>query len=222
MPTAKTAPIAEIFHSIQGEGLYAGVPAIFIRTGKCNLACSWCDTPYTWKKGEEDYVFLEYSTILEKVANLMKKTKTHHLVMTGGEPMLHQNLIRFIRDKLPHSFIEVETNGTIPSILQERTVDHFTISPKLKNSKNTWYKKNLHAKNSILKFVISHRNDMNEVENFIKKEHIDPQKIYLMPEGKTTQEIEQKTPWLMEICRKKGYRFTTRLQILIFGNKRGV
>lgn len=213
---------------MQGEGRYIGVPAIFVRTGKCNLACSWCDTPYTWKKGEEDYRSLPWETILKTVKNLIQKTKTQHLVITGGEPMLHQDCIRFLRENLPHVFMEVETNGTIPSMLSDGTVDHFTISPKLHNSRNAWYKKNLRTRGDVLKFVIARPSDVDDVETFLKQDEREnavswkKQNIYLMPEGKTTQAINEKAKWLTEICRKKGYRFTTRLHILLFGNKRGV
>lgn len=154
-------PIAEIFASIQGEGMYTGTPAIFIRTGKCNLACVWCDTPYAWKKGFETYKNWPIEKVIKTIQKLItKRTETltikknasrsalqnaHnlHLAITGGEPMLHQNFIAEIRQNFPNAFIEVETNGTIPAVFAPNTVNQFNISPKLSNSKNKWYKLNL-------------------------------------------------------------------------------
>ncbi|MEK7545041.1 MAG: 7-carboxy-7-deazaguanine synthase QueE [Patescibacteria group bacterium] len=206
----KIIPIAEIFESIQGEGSYAGTPALFIRTGKCNLACSWCDTPYTWKKGFETYT----DWPVEKVLKQIKKSKIRHFVITGGEPMLHQPFIAEIRRNFRGAFIEVETNGTIPSILGEKTVDQFNISPKLTNSKNSWYKLNLKVKNCIYKFVIQTPSDITEVENFAAKEKLTRKKIYLMPEGTTTKKILEREKWLIPLAKKKKFHHSTRLHIL--------
>ncbi|MFQ3577513.1 MAG: 7-carboxy-7-deazaguanine synthase QueE, partial [Verrucomicrobiia bacterium] len=74
--------IAEIFHSIQGEGLLAGVPSIFIRTSGCNLRCRWCDTPYaSWQpEGEHQDV--------EEIIQRIRQWPTRFVVLTGGEPMI--------------------------------------------------------------------------------------------------------------------------------------
>src|SRR4051794_13725923 len=74
--------IAEIFYSIQGEGMLAGVPSVFVRSSGCNLRCSWCDTPYTsWKpEGMEMTVREILAKVLEFGAG--------HAVVTGGEPMI--------------------------------------------------------------------------------------------------------------------------------------
>ena len=78
--------IAEIFHSIQGEGLLAGVPSIFIRTSGCNLRCHWCDTPYaSWKpEGPEMSV--------EEILKKLTEWNCDHVVLTGGEPMITPDL----------------------------------------------------------------------------------------------------------------------------------
>src|SRR5882724_5942331 len=74
--------IAEIFHSIQGEGVLVGVPSVFVRTSGCNLRCTWCDTPYTsWQpEGEERGI----ESIVEEVNGY----GASHVVVTGGEPMI--------------------------------------------------------------------------------------------------------------------------------------
>ncbi len=213
-------PIAEVFFSIQGEGPHSGVPAIFVRTGQCNLACSWCDTPYTWKKGEEKY---EDWTI-EKVAAEIQKYPCHFLVITGGEPMLHQQQITELRKILGDTyFFEIETNGTIPNVMGEKIIDHFNISPKLGNSKNAWYKLNLRlhkksagqpASNHIFKFVVQTLEDIEEIEQFAAQEKIPHNKIWLMPEGTTPETINKREKWLAPLCEEKNFRFSTRLHIL--------
>lgn len=205
--------IAEIFKSIQGEGRFTGVPALFIRTGMCNLACSWCDTPYTWKKGKERYDEYSYEKILSKISKIAG-SKLRHFVITGGEPMLQQIFINKVRQNFPKVFIEVETNGTIPSILGPRIVDQFSISPKLSNSKNKWYKLNLRVKNCIYKFVIQKPSDIDEINLFAKRENLPRKKIYLMPEGITPKKIKEKAGWLIPLCKEKKFRYSTRLHIL--------
>ena len=79
--------ISEIFYSIQGEGMLAGVPSLFIRTSGCNLRCTWCDTPYTsWNpEGRE----MSLDEILSESAPYCAT----HAVITGGEPMLFDETI---------------------------------------------------------------------------------------------------------------------------------
>ncbi len=79
--------ISEIFYSIQGEGMLAGVPSVFVRTSGCNLRCTWCDTPYTsWKPEGED---LPLGGILAEV----RKHWATHVVVTGGEPMIQPDIV---------------------------------------------------------------------------------------------------------------------------------
>ena len=78
--------IAEIFYSIQGEGILAGVPSIFIRTSGCNLRCHWCDTPYASWKPEGPEMSIE--EILKKISGW----DCNHIVLTGGEPMIAPDL----------------------------------------------------------------------------------------------------------------------------------
>src|ERR1043166_2570404 len=74
--------ISEIFYSIQGEGMLAGVPSVFIRTAGCNLRCTWCDTPYTsWEPQGENMP-------LHEIVNVATAYPAAHVVVTGGEPMI--------------------------------------------------------------------------------------------------------------------------------------
>ena len=76
--------INEIFYSLQGEGSLAGVPSIFIRLAGCPLRCTWCDTKYAWDSSAGQEMSCEQ--ILEAVADY----PTRYVVLTGGEPMVHE------------------------------------------------------------------------------------------------------------------------------------
>ncbi len=129
--------VADIFSSYQGEGKFSGKPSLFLRLGICNLQCSWCDTPYTWKKGHTDYKKMSTAEIIKQFKILLKKPlpkiprkkifslfspskKIRNLVITGGEPLLQQNslipfLQQFFKDNSFKDFtIEFETNGSMP------------------------------------------------------------------------------------------------------------
>lgn len=208
---AQTAiEIAEIFETIQGEGRFVGTPALFIRTGMCNLQCSWCDTSYTWKAGETTYVKKTH----EEVFRIVEKSKINHIVITGGEPMLHQEFILALRKRNPNRFIEIETNGTIPCTLPPDTINQFNISPKLGNSDNTWYKLNLKVKNCIYKFVVRTPDDIIEIETFAEQNALDREKIFLMPEGVSRDILISRARWLVPLCREKKLHYSPRLHIM--------
>lgn len=111
-------PIVEIFESLQGEGFNTGMPSIFVRFGKCNLTCPWCDTNYNqfeqWTLNE----------ILAKVRSYTAK----NIIITGGEPTIQPNL-SLLLDQLKKEgyFLAIETNGLkeIPP-----QIDYIATSPK--------------------------------------------------------------------------------------------
>lgn len=117
--------VAEIFHSIQGEGPYAGWPAVFIRLTGCNLRCWWCDTE--WDDDTDPYVAVE--DIVEQAGRLAQPT-TKLAVVTGGEP-LRQPLNRLLRALHEHGFRpQIETAGTLwQDCVAEPYVD-IVVSPK--------------------------------------------------------------------------------------------
>ena len=202
----------EIFFSIQGEGLNIGVPAVFVRFGNCNLRCKWCDTKYAWSecKGNKNV------PIARVIRAIKKYRQCKHLVITGGEPMLQQNAIKEIRRAFPNYYIEVETNGSIP-VRCLKEVDLFNVSYKTKNSGNLPYELKTINKKCVYKFVVATRHDFPEIEKVIKKYKLPARKVFFMPEGKTPAVILKKSPFIAEYCKRKGYNFTTRLQILIHG-----
>jgi 7-carboxy-7-deazaguanine synthase len=226
--------IAEIFHSIQGEGLLAGVPSFFIRTSGCNLRCDWCDTPYaSWKpEGPE----ISVQEILKRIS----EWDCNHVVLTGGEPMIAPDLPELAEAlKKQGKHITIETAGTIPP--NGIPCDLASISPKLSNSTPpairdpAWAKKHEATRlqpevisewirNYLfqLKFVVSSENDLVEIKSLLLKlPQIPADRVLLMPEGINTQSISSRSPWLVYICKLEGFRFCPRLHIELFGHKRG-
>ncbi len=225
--------ISEVFYSIQGEGLLAGVPTVFIRTSGCNLRCTWCDTPYTsWNPDGAE------RSIEDLLAEVQRHPSTH-VVVTGGEPMLTEEVVTLTKRLREHNFhVTIETAGTI---YQPVTCDLMSISPKLANStphqreEGRWaaqhervrYRpdvlKRLISENPYqLKFVICTPEDLQEVNRMVAEIGADRQRVILMPEGIDQQTIQDRARWLVDVCKSENFRYGPRLHIDIYGNERGV
>jgi len=226
--------IAEIFHSIQGEGLLAGVPSVFVRTSGCNLRCHWCDTPYaSWKpEGPE----MSVEEILKKVL----EWNCPHVVLTGGEPMIAPDLpVLAAALKKAGKHVTIETAGTI--LPNGIPCDLASLSPKLSNSTPpaerdpAWAKKHeatrlqpavisdwIKNHDFQLKFVVSTEQDVMEIIDLLSRlASVPSHRVLLMPEGIDTQALSSRAPWLIEVCKREGFRFCPRLQIELFGHTRG-
>ena len=110
--------IVEIFHSVQGEGAKSGIPHVFVRFGKCNLACEWCDTDFN------TYEKMTVEMIVERVLGF----KCNNVIYTGGEPLLN-DLWPLSRELKKHDIhLSCESNGTVK--IPEGLLDWICISPK--------------------------------------------------------------------------------------------
>ncbi len=221
--------IAELFYSLQGEGSLVGVPSFFIRTSGCNLRCAWCDTPYTsWNpEGEE----MELDAILAEA----QRHPAKHVVVTGGEPMIAPeiaDLTKRLRDAGMH--ITIETAGTV---FKPVACDLMSISPKLSNStpEGSWAAQHerLRTQPDVLtklmekyeyqlKFVIARPEDIGEVRALIQALNVPATRVILMPEGIDPAVLHERSVWLAEICKSEQYRFSPRLHVDLYGNRRGV
>jgi 7-carboxy-7-deazaguanine synthase len=230
-------PVSEIFYSLQGEGRFAGVPAVFIRLKYCNLGCSWCDTRFTWEEGKiEAGELFSASDLANGAADLITSSqaipKNVHVVLTGGEPMLHQDRLPMLVDELNKRgfcFFEIETNGMfVPSREMVEKISWWNCSPKLTNNglarEVNIVPEALHAiaatERADFKFVVQKRADIDEIARDFEP-LVGTGNIILMPEGITPQSQLAVMPWLMEECSRRGYRFSPRLQVLAWGNQRG-
>lgn len=226
--------IAEIFYSIQGEGSLAGVPSVFIRTSGCNLRCTWCDTPYTsWQPEGRDF---SVEQILEQVAGF---SSAQHVVITGGEPMIAPEIVALTRQlRNAGRHITVETAGTIYTPV---ACDLMSISPKLSNSTprdregGRWAAQHerlryqpdilrqLIANYSYqLKFVVQRVEDLQEIRLMVEALAVAPQNVMLMPEGTTREVVQERGRWIAETCKSTGYRYSPRLHVDLWGDRRGV
>jgi 7-carboxy-7-deazaguanine synthase len=221
--------IAELFYSIQGEGSLVGVPSVFIRTSGCNLRCAWCDTPYTsWQPEGADLT-------LDQIVDEVKAHPGRHVVVTGGEPMIAPEIVPLterLRGLGWH--ITIETAGTV---FQPVACDLMSISPKLANSTPTGRWAAQHDRLRIqpevllelmgrypyqLKFVIEKADDLDEVRALIGRLGADRSRVILMPEGTDRNRLRERAVWLAEICKQEGFRFSPRLHVELWGNRRGV
>ncbi|GGD57538.1 radical SAM protein [Erythrobacter arachoides] len=230
----------EIFASVQGEGPSAGTPVAFVRLSRCNLACVWCDTPYTWhfdgdaRPHRSAATFARRANQLElgvaDVAARIAALGQKRLVVTGGEPLLQAGKLAAMLDLLPGMAVEIETNGTVmPPAPVDARVTQYNVSPKLAHSGNPAdlaLKPAMLAhwaadERAFLKFVIAAPGDVDEVSALAGTHAIPPQRIFLMPEGTTSATLHERLSWLAPLAMERGYRVTDRLHIHLFGDTRG-
>ena len=222
----------EIFHSLQGEGASIGTPSVFLRLALCNLTCTWCDTKYTWDWRNYDYNEEVMELSLEQVEEEILRYGCRHLVITGGEPLLQQEaLAPLVRSLKGMGFtFEVETNGTIaPSPDLEQDVDQWNVSPKLETSGNSGQRREVpetlrsltRLSNTYFKFVVVEASDLDEVRLMTQKYDLPRERVILMPEGRTRATLDERGRWLSVLCTEQGFRFSPRLHILLWGDKRG-
>jgi 7-carboxy-7-deazaguanine synthase len=223
--------IAEIFHSVQGEGEFAGTPSVFVRTTGCNLRCWFCDTPYTSLRPEGDR--REWHDVLDSVLRF----ECLHVVLTGGEPLLQPELVPLTHAlRAEGRVITVETAGTV---YRPVMADLMSISPKLSNSSpretTRWrerHERDRHGPDALrrlmsespyqLKFVVDQPTDLDEIADYLSDfPEVTAGRVWLMPQGIRQEELVQKAEWLAPAARRLGYRFCPRRHIEMFGNVRG-
>ena len=222
----------EIFQSIQGEGISLGTPSVFLRLATCNLVCSWCDTKYTWDWRNYDYRDEVTELSQDQTQEYILKYGCSHLVITGGEPLIQQKGLEPLVGALKQRgfTFEVETNGTIaPLTSLERDIDQWNVSPKLATSDNEHHRREVpqvlralrRLPGAYFKFVVVGESDLEEIRVLTRRYDIPKDKVILMPEGRTPGVVLKRGKWLSKVCIDEGYRFTPRLHILLWGDKRG-
>lgn len=250
MQKDKLIPITEFYKCMQGEGKYAGRPHLLIRTNGCRLRCcfkdSFCDTPYSsWQPQKNNYVWNDLINFIDNNKDIK------YFMITGGGPTLHKDflieLCEYIKSVDDNNFITIETEG---SEYVNTKADFISLSPKLSNSipvvgrlmpytrkqiterdkeQHEKFRKNYQAMNELifekeyqLKPVISSIEDLKEVKEIQNILDIPNSNVWLMSEGITNEQLQEKRKWLYELALEQGYNYCERLQIIIYGDKRGV
>lgn len=237
--------IAEIFASLQGEGLLAGTPSTFVRLSGCNLRCVWCDTPYTsWEPEGE-------TLSVDDVFARVRAMPPRHAVVTGGEPLLFAeaaDLCRRLRREGWH--VTVETAGTVlpedaGRLAAEPIADLMSISPKLASSAppadtpGGWHERHsqMRRRDNVLrtlmaggpyqlKFVIDSPADLAEARHWLTdlglgSGGVAADRVCFMPQGRSDSELAATADWLEPECRRLSVHFAPRHHVAWFGHVRG-
>ncbi len=230
----------EIFASLQGEGPSLGRPVAFVRLSRCNLACNWCDTAYTWRfEGDNrphrdgiafDRAANQLALDEAEVAARIVALGQDRLVITGGEPLLQGAALARLAALLPGISIEIETNGSVaPHRDLDALVAQYNVSPKLAHSGNPAELALLPERlaawagdpRAFFKFVIARPDDLAEVLALQTRFAIPGTRIFLMPEGTDSAALRENSRWLAPLCQSHGLRFSDRLHIHLYGDTRG-
>lgn len=228
--------VAEIFYSLQGEGKLTGIPSVFVRLAGCKLHCRYCDSSYA--RRAQDGRAMTVEQILEKLLGY----STKYVVITGGEPLLADELDKLcsqLRSASRH--VTLETAATVDRVVE---VDLASISPKLSNStpsdrqlaeEHESLRLNMTAVGAYLeqakrkstdcqlKFVLAKPKDIEQVKSVL--EQLGPlgsrAEVMLMPQAVNRRQLSRRSAWVAELCKERGYRFCARMQISLYGNQPG-
>lgn len=201
--------VTSIFYTLQGEGPYAGCPAVFLRLAGCNrgrkddMGCQFCDTRFYFDEGK----VMTFIEITQQIAKLLNG-KAALTVITGGEPMLQDNLSRFVqhhRTVFTGTSIQIESNG-------DRLAKHWpsagyaqiVVSPKV--NKNGYTKPNPEVLKAALcfKFVISAdpTSSYHSLPDWIMRgDSVRPERVYVSP---MTEYLQAVPPGMMASAWDKG------------------
>jgi organic radical activating enzyme len=215
--------VAEVFHSIQGEGATAGHPAIFVRLQGCSVGCGWCDTKYSWDPGAGREVTLD--GLLEEVAAF----PCRRVVVTGGEPLESSLFPPLLRALIAERYaVEIETSGVLPPPEVLGAVQ-WNVSVKLAGSGVPEARRinpvaivAFREREAWWKFVVSAPGEVGEVLQLAERFALPRERVLLQPEGLRAEELAARSPWIVEACKANGFRFSPRLHVAIWGARRGV
>jgi len=225
-----TLVVSEVFGpTFQGEGPSAGRRAMFLRLGRCNLDCAWCDTPYTW-----DWTRFNPDQELRRrsVADVVAELDTIGaplLVVTGGEPLLQQRrLVAVLEAAAARGWcVEVETNGTIAPLPEVAAlVQRWNVSPKLAGSgvalARRWHPDALRALaatgRAVAKFVVVSASELDEVAAVAEAGGLTD--VWIMPEGTDAATVQERMALLAPEVLARGWNLSGRLHVQLWGDER--
>lgn len=232
--------IAEIFKSIQGEGVSTGRVCLFLRVAGCTLDCPKCDSAEVWKAGEQ----MTHSEILGKLNEVGGDflSQSHgRIVLTGGSPMRVQKDLDVLLSLQPHwseirtlrvgsSFIEVETECmVVPNPSFDSWVNQYNVSPKvgsfglgqpnINQKALRWHVEN---GRSFFKFVADGQTDLDMIHRFVESAGLMPYRVWIMPQASSRKELDCIGREVAEFCIDNQYNYSHRLQLSLWDKTTGV
>jgi organic radical activating enzyme len=203
--------VKNIFKTLQGEGPFVGMPAIFVRLGGCNLACKFCDTDF------EDFIFASLEKIITEVSNLATnesgKLIVKLVVITGGEP-LRQPIELLCQKLVDIGFtVQIETNGTLYSQLPKEV--YIVCSPKAGVNGYAKIREDLLPNISAIKFLVA--KDIPEYNNIAEVgQSLYNIPVFIQPIDQSDKLLNIKNIELaVELALSSGHRFSLQLHKII-------
>lgn len=223
--------VAEVFGpTFQGEGPSVGRRAGFVRLGRCNLDCAWCDTPYTWDWERFDPAV---ELRVEPVSAVLDQLDAMHpeiVVVTGGEPLLQQRrLVPLLTGCAERGWpVEIETNGTLAPVPEvTELVARWNVSPKLANSGVSFEKRVrpdalaalMATGRAGFKLVVASEEELDEAAQLVDAHGLAP--VWIMPEGTDAATWLARAQRLAGPVLERGWNLSPRLHVLLWGDERG-
>lgn len=218
-PSTETAPsrngmlkITEIFHSLQGEALQAGLPTVFVRLTGCPLRCTYCDSEYAFYGGEWMY----FDDILEKI----RQHGTPHVCVTGGEPLAQKRCGELLKLLCDEGFkVSLETSGAVDIGLADRRVSRvmdLKTPDSGEESKNLWSNLDELTPHDQVKFVICSRNDYEWARAQLRERKLDSRCAVLFSPSWGEVESKDLAEWIL--ADRLPVRFQLQIHKLLWGD----
>lgn len=212
--------VSEIFYSLQGEGILAGLPSVFIRLAGCPIRCNWCDTRYAWDWDAGSQMDVQ------AIESQVKNWHARHVVITGGEPMADQDLsprqglaeLTLLLKGLGYH-VTIETAGIV--FVPELACDLMSISPKPGHIQVDVIRSLCQRYQYQLKFVFGPW-QVGQIRQILAQiGQIDQDRVMLMPQARTKDELLVGAIDVASACLANGWRFCQRLQVMLWEGQKG-
>lgn len=211
--------VCEIFRSIEGEGIRAGYPAMFVRLFGCNLNCSYCDSTYACKPNEGHKSYQDWS--LNTIMEMVRAGQVHRVTITGGEPLIHEDTLELVQCLLDNDYeVNIETNGSIdisPYLDLNNSDDKLIITMDWKSLSSNMSDRMLASNlsllrtNDVIKFVVSSDRDLDQMYRVLSDNELNCN-VFVSP---VFDEIEPKTivDYILSECDRSPYFDNVRIQL---------